>query len=68
MKSLNHPCIITSPVFPQVVLSAVMGYIVHMTGTVVAYVVIAGSMGALACGCVMRLIISKQQLRDELMS
>ena len=46
----------------QVLLSAVIGNVVHMTGTVISYVICAGSMGALACACVTRIVHSKQQV------
>ena len=47
----------------QVILTAFMGYIVHYTGTVLAYIVCAGLAGAVASVCVMRIIFSRQQLR-----
>ena len=47
----------------QVILSAVMGYFVHLTGTVMAYIVCAGSMGAVSCACVTRIITNKMQMQ-----
>ena len=51
----------------QVVLSALMGSVVHVTGTVVAYIVVAGAMGALACACISRLVITRAQVAHEMM-
>ncbi len=48
----------------QVVLSALMGNVVHFTGTVLAYIVCAGSMGAVACACITRIIYSKMQMQQ----
>ena len=47
----------------QVLLSAVMGYVVHLTGTVLAYIVCAGGMGAVSCACITRLITNKMQMQ-----
>jgi len=47
----------------QVLLSAVMGYVVHVTGTVLAYIICAGSMGAVACACITRIITNKMQMQ-----
>ncbi len=46
----------------QVILTAVMGYIVYFTGTTMAYVVTAGSMGIVACMCTTRIIYTKQEM------
>lgn len=46
----------------QVVLSGLMGYIVHMTGTVMSYMVTAGVMGILSCVFVQRIVSSKSDL------
>ena len=48
----------------QVVLSALMGYVVHMTGTVLAYIVCAGSFGAVACASVTRIVYSRQNMQN----
>ena len=48
----------------QVVLSGLMGYIVHMTGTVLSYMVTAGAMGVLSCVFVQRIISSKHDLHN----
>ncbi|XP_063401113.1 solute carrier family 45 member 3-like isoform X1 [Mytilus trossulus] len=50
----------------QVVLSGLMGYIVHMTGTVLSYMVTAGAMGILSCICVQRIISNKHDLHHVL--
>lgn len=47
----------------QVILSGLMGYIVHMTGTVLSYMVTAGAMGVLSCFFAQRIITSKHDLR-----
>ncbi|KAL5007087.1 hypothetical protein ScPMuIL_015893 [Solemya velum] len=47
----------------QVILSAIMGYIVHVTGTVLSYMVTAGLMGVLACILAQRLVTNKQDIR-----
>jgi len=47
----------------QVVLTAFMGYIVHWTGTVLSYVLVAAAMGALACFCAARVVASKAQMQ-----
>ncbi|XP_046561467.1 solute carrier family 45 member 3-like [Haliotis rubra] len=47
----------------QVVLATAMGYIVHITGTVYAYMVCAGVMGLLACFFIQKVIISKSDVR-----
>lgn len=47
----------------QVVLSGLMGYIVHMTGTVLSYMVTAGAMGVLSCVFVQRLISNEHDLQ-----
>ncbi len=39
-----------------------MGYIVYYTGTVLAYVVIAGSMGVVAGVCSLRVIVNRQEM------
>lgn len=46
----------------QVLLASGMGYLVYFTGTVLAYIVCACSVGAVACACVLRIIHSKQQM------
>jgi solute carrier family 45 protein 3 len=46
----------------QVMLSMSMGYVVHMSGTVLSYVICAGSMGAVACACITRVVHNKQQV------
>ena len=47
----------------QVLLTAFMGYIVHWTGTVLAYVVVAGTMGLLACICASKIVAGKAQMQ-----
>ena len=47
----------------QVVLTAFMGYIVHWTGTVFSYILVAAAMGALACICASRVVASKAQMQ-----
>ena len=47
----------------QVVLTAFMGYIVHWTGTVLSYVLVAAIMGFLACICAARVVASKAQMQ-----
>lgn len=47
----------------QVILTALMGHIVHWTGTVLAYVVVACLMGFVSCVCASRLIVSKSQMQ-----
>lgn len=46
----------------QVMLSAFMGYIVYYSGTVLVYLVCAGSMGAVACAYTTRIIYTKQNM------
>ena len=46
----------------QVMLSALMGYVVHYTGTVVSYVVCASVLGGLSCICILRVICSKVEV------
>lgn len=46
----------------QVVLSCLMGYIVHMTGSVLSYMVTAGVMGILSCYFIQNVITNKQEL------
>ena len=46
----------------QVMLTAFMGYIVYYSGTVLAYVIIAGSIGVVACMCSLRVIYTKQEM------
>ena len=46
----------------QVILTAIMGYIVHLTGTVLMYMVSAGAMGILACFFIKDIIVSKQDV------
>ena len=48
----------------QVTLSAVMGYVVHVTGTVLAYVVSAAAIGAVSCACILRIIVDKKDVND----
>jgi len=47
----------------QVILTAFMGYIVHWTGTVLSYVLVAAAMGVLACICASRVVASKPQMQ-----
>jgi len=47
----------------QVVLTAFMGYIVHWTGTVLSYVLVAAAMGAMACVFSARVVASKAQMQ-----
>ena len=47
----------------QVVLTAFMGYIVHWTGTVLSYVLVAAAMGALGCVCAGRVVASKAHMQ-----
>ena len=47
----------------QVMLTAFMGYIVHWTGTVLSYVLVAAVMGALSCVCAARVVASKAQMQ-----
>ena len=47
----------------QVFLTAFMGHIVHLTGTVLSYVVVAGLVGAVACFFACRLVVSKSQMQ-----
>ena len=46
----------------QVLLSLLMGYVVALSGTVLAYVVCACGVGAVASACSVRIIFSKQQI------
>ena len=46
----------------QVTLSAIMGYVVHVTGTVLAYVITAAAVGAVSCACIMRIIVDKKDV------
>ena len=47
----------------QVILTAFMGYIVHWTGTVLSYVLVAAAMGALGCVFAARIVASKAQMQ-----
>ncbi|XP_033753642.1 solute carrier family 45 member 3-like [Pecten maximus] len=49
----------------QVVLSAVMGYIVHMTGTVISYMMTAGAMGVISCFLIQQIVTSKQDMQNQ---
>ena len=46
----------------QVILSIFMGYVVDMTGTVLAYVVCAGGIGAVSCALITRIVCTKEQM------
>ena len=48
----------------QVVLSCLMGYIVHMTGSVLSYMVTAGVMGVLSCYFIQNVICNKQEMAN----
>ncbi|XP_041367043.1 solute carrier family 45 member 3-like [Gigantopelta aegis] len=45
----------------QVILTAIMGYIVHLTGTVLTYMVSAGAMGILACFFIQDIVCHTQK-------
>lgn len=47
----------------QVTLTVVMGAVVHITGTVLSYMVTAGMFGLLACFFVQRIVTSEEDLR-----
>ncbi|XP_060074265.1 solute carrier family 45 member 3-like [Ylistrum balloti] len=49
----------------QVVLSAVMGYIVHMTGTVISYILTAGTMGMVSCFLIIQIVTNKQDMQQQ---
>ncbi|XP_021353079.1 solute carrier family 45 member 3-like isoform X2 [Mizuhopecten yessoensis] len=49
----------------QVILSAIMGYIVHITGTVTSYILTAGAMGVISCFLVMQIVTSKQEMQRQ---
>lgn len=46
----------------QVVLSGIMGYIVHLTGTVLSYMITAGVMGMLSCIFIQSIITSREEM------
>ncbi|XP_029651080.1 solute carrier family 45 member 3 [Octopus sinensis] len=46
----------------QVILSGLMGYVVHLTGTVLSYILTAGVMGLLSCLFSTKIIINKQEI------
>ncbi|KAK3612497.1 hypothetical protein CHS0354_024467 [Potamilus streckersoni] len=46
----------------QVVLSGLMGYVVHITGSVVSYMVTAGVMGVVACIFIQNIVINSQDM------
>lgn len=46
----------------QVILSGIMGYIVHITGTVLSYIITAGVMGIFSCIFTTKIIINKQDI------
>lgn len=46
----------------QVVLSGIMGYIVHVTGTVLSYMITAGVMGMLSCVFIQSIITSREEM------
>ncbi|XP_069133435.1 solute carrier family 45 member 3-like [Argopecten irradians] len=50
----------------QVVLSAVMGYIVHMTGTVTSYMLTAGAMGLISCFLILGIVTNKQDMQQHI--
>ena len=47
----------------QVFLTAFMGHIVHLTGTILSYVIVAGLVGGVACFFASRLVVSKSQMQ-----
>ncbi|XP_048780513.1 solute carrier family 45 member 3-like isoform X2 [Ostrea edulis] len=46
----------------QVILSGMMGYVVHMTGTVLSYMITAGIMGILSCFFIQSIISSREEM------
>ena len=46
----------------QVLLTAVMGYAVHLTGSVLTYVICAAGMGAVSCACILRIVTEKKDV------
>ncbi|XP_062601174.1 solute carrier family 45 member 3-like isoform X1 [Saccostrea cucullata] len=46
----------------QVILSGMMGYVVHMTGTVLSYMITAGIMGILSCFFIQSIITSREEM------
>ncbi|GAB1608067.1 solute carrier family 45 member 3-like [Argonauta hians] len=46
----------------QVILSGLMGYVVHLTGTVLSYILTAGVMGVLSCVFSKNIIVNKQDI------
>jgi solute carrier family 45 protein 3 len=46
----------------QVILSGMMGYVVHMTGTVLSYMITAGIMGVLSCFFIQNIIASREEM------
>ncbi|KAK3101626.1 hypothetical protein FSP39_004984 [Pinctada imbricata] len=49
----------------QVVLSALMGYVVHVTGTVLSYIVVAGVMGLLSCFFIRQIVVCPEDLKPR---
>ncbi|KAK7471753.1 hypothetical protein BaRGS_00035635 [Batillaria attramentaria] len=46
----------------QVILSVLMGGIVHITGTVVSYMVTAGAFGLLACFFIQHIVTCQEEM------
>ena len=46
----------------QVLLTAVMGYAVHLTGSVLTYVICAAAVGAVSCACILRIVVDKKDV------
>nr|XP_022337209.1 solute carrier family 45 member 3-like isoform X3 [Crassostrea virginica] len=46
----------------QVILSGMMGYVVHVTGTVLSYMITAGVMGVLSCFFIQSIVTSREEM------
>ena len=52
----------------QALLSACMGALVSLTGSVISYIVAAGFAGVIACVCLRRVVFTKQQMIQRIRS